>query len=118
MAAIMQSMELADEESLDAPMPITMPEKPDYPYGLRICLTDAELAKLKLDPAQAMESIGGVVHGHFIGRVTSASMDQREGGDSCSRIEIQITDLALESEDAEADVATPPARRLSYANTR
>ena len=42
-------MELDDEDKLDAfPMEVA-PKRPDYPYGLRICLTHSELRKLDLD---------------------------------------------------------------------
>jgi hypothetical protein len=96
---VMQSMELDDEDKLDAPMPIAMPDKPDFPYGLRICLSEKELAKLNLDVPEA-EHIGGIVHGHFMARVTSVSTDQRDG-ETCCRVELQIEDLAIESEDTE-----------------
>src|SRR5258708_39150071 len=96
---VMKSMELDDEQKLDAVMPIAMPTKPQYPYGLRICLTHEELEKLGLD-IPGREAVGGMVHGHFMGRVTEISA--REGEDeSTGRVEIQIEDLAIESEDAE-----------------
>ena len=96
----MQSMELDDEDKLDAVMPIAMPAKPDFPYGLQICLTEKEFKKLDLDPSEAQ--VGGMVHGHFMGRITSVSASDNDGG-SCCRVEIQIEDLAIESEDAEND---------------
>lgn len=95
---VMKSMELDDEDKLDAIMPIPMPEKPDYPYGLKICLTEKELDKLGLDCAEAC--VDGMIHGHFMGRITSIATEQRDGKDCC-RIEVQITDLAIESEDEE-----------------
>ncbi len=94
----MVDMELDDEDKLDAAMPIPMPAKPDYPFGLRICLTEKELEKLDLDHSEAF--VGGTIHGKFMGRITSVSEDAREGGSSC-RIEIQIERLAIESEDDE-----------------
>lgn len=94
----MHSMELADEDKLDTLMPIAMPDKPDFPYGLRITLTEKELEKLDLDIGDA--SVGGVFHLHGLARITSVSCEQREGHDCC-RIEAQIEDLAIESEDAE-----------------
>lgn len=93
----MKDMELDDEDKLDAELPIPT-DKPDYPYGLRICLTEKEFAKLDLDASCA--EIGGMVHGHFMGRVTSVSMNDHESGQSC-RVEIQIEALAIESEDDE-----------------
>ena len=41
-------MELDDEDKIDLMPPIPMPSKPDYPCGLRICLTHTEMAKLGL----------------------------------------------------------------------
>lgn len=94
----MTDMELDDEDIGDMKAPIPLPETPRYPYGLRICLTHAELRKLKLDPAEA--SIGAYVHGHFMGCITSVSMNQTENADEC-RVEIQIEQMAVESEDEE-----------------
>lgn len=95
---VMQSMELDDEDKLDAVMPIAMPDKPDFPYGLRISLCEKEFEKLGLDPADA--TVGGICHGHFLARVTSVSASEGSDG-KCCRIELQIEDLAIESEDDE-----------------
>ena len=91
---VMQSMEYDDEDKLDAvlPMPAT---KPDFPYNLRISLTERELKKLDLDPKDA--EVGGMIHGFFMGRVTSVRIDPDE---KCC-VEIQIEDLGIESEDEE-----------------
>lgn len=96
---VMKSMELDDEDKLDTLMPIPMPNKPDYPYGLKICVTHKELRKLDVDPIEAV--VGGIVHGHFMARITSVSADDSEHGGESSRVEMQIEDLALESEDGE-----------------
>ena len=94
----MVSMELDDEDKLDAPMPMPMSNKPDFPYGLRISLTEKELDKLNLDHKSA--EIGGIVHGHFMGRITSVSENENSDGQRCC-VEMQIEDLAIESEDEE-----------------
>ena len=94
----MTSMEYEDEDKLDACCPMPMPSRPDFPYGLRITLTDKELDKLKIDHADAF--VGGIFHGHFMARITSVSADENNGGKSC-RLEAQIEDLAIESEDEE-----------------
>lgn len=94
----MVSMELDDEDKLDAMMPIAMSSKPDFPCGLRISLTEKELSKLDLDPDDAV--VGGMVHLHAMGRITAVSATDDSGG-KCCRIEIQIEDLEIESEDDE-----------------
>lgn len=95
---VMQSMELNDEDKIDALMPIPMPDKPDFPYGLKICLTEKELEKLKVDPSDA--EIGGTFHLCAMARVTSVSMTKEDGRDCC-RIECQIEEMTVESEDHE-----------------
>ena len=90
----MVSMEMSDEEKLDQVLPMPMEDKPEFPCGLRICLTHREFEKLDLDPKDAER--GALFHGHFIARVTSVS-DTESG----CRVEAQIEDLEIESEDEE-----------------
>lgn len=92
-------MELDDEDKLDAAMPIQMADKPNYPYGLCFCLTDKELAKLELDPHDAIE--GGIIHIHALARIKHVSHTDDSTTGKCSRIECQIEDLSIESEDEE-----------------
>lgn len=94
---VMHSMELDDEDKLDAclPMPCALP---DFPYGLRISLTEKEFETLKIDPAAAI--VGGICHGHFMARICSVSANEGSGGNTC-RVEMQIEDLAIECEDEE-----------------
>ena len=89
----MKSMELDDDDKIDHVTASPMLNS-DFPYGLRIALTEKEFEKLGLDHAEA--EVGGIVHGHFIGRVTSCHAEK----ESC-RVEIQIEDLEIESEDEE-----------------
>ncbi len=96
---MMKSMELSDDDKLDAVLPIPM-VRPDFPPGLRICLTEKELDKLGIAHDEA--EVGAIFHGHFMARVTSVSQNEGDMGKSC-RIEAQIEDLAIESEDAEND---------------
>ena len=94
----MQSMELSDDEKID--MGAMANDKPDYPYGLRICLTHEELDKLGFDHGDMI--VGGLIHMHALGRITSVSATDGKNG-MCSRVEIQLEDVAIESEDAEND---------------
>ena len=110
---VMKSLELDDEQKLDAVMPIPMPTKPDYPYGARICLTHKDLEHIDCDPSCAV--VDGIIHGHFIGRITSVSSSEGPDGPD-GRVEIQMTDLCLESEDqenAEAEASEDKPKRKS-----
>ncbi len=93
----MKSMEHTDEEKLDHVAPIAI-DHPDYPFGLRISLSEKEFEKLDLDHTEAQ--VGGIVHGHFMGRITSVNQNA-DGGEPCCRVEIQIEDLEIECEDDE-----------------
>lgn len=95
---VMTDMELDDEDQLDAVMPIAMPEKPRFPFGLRLSLSEKEFEKLGLDPADAV--VGGICHGHFLARITEVMAHADTGSNGC-RVEMQIEDLAIESEDVE-----------------
>lgn len=78
------SMELDDEDKMDfcAPMPC---DRPDYPYGLRICFSEKELEKLKL----GIPENGDMIDLRVFGQVTCVSTEQRDGKETC-RVEIQI----------------------------
>lgn len=106
MVMAMKSMEMDDEDMMDmaCPMPIDLKNRPKFPWGLKICLTQSEVDKLEIDPEDAF--VGGIVHLHALARITSVSCEQTEGGPSC-RIELQIEDMALplESEDEENAMA-------------
>lgn len=90
-------MEMDDEDKLDAIMPIKMSDKPEYPYGLTISLTDKEFDKLGLDPTSGI--LGGFVTGNFVGKVTHMSISKSDGGDGCCRCEIQIQQLCIDCDD-------------------
>lgn len=87
-------LELDDESKLDTVMPMPV-ETPDYPYGLRICLTHRELEKLDLDDNV---EVGDMIDLRAFGVVTSVSKDAGPNGDKSCRIEIQLQKLAVESE--------------------
>lgn len=90
----MTSMELDDEDQLDYPMPYAMPDKPKWPYGLRISLTHSELKKLKLD---ADCEVGDVIDFRAFATVTSVSINETDRGKEC-RVELQIEKLQVEPE--------------------
>lgn len=105
---MMVDMSLSDDEKIDMAMPIAMPDAPEYPYGLRICLTEAELEKLGLDVKEAV--IGGLCTFDILAKVTSVSCNDTADG-QCCRVELQIIAMEPEAEDAEPDApaVAPPS---------
>ena len=75
---------LTDEEKLDSAMPIPTP-MPEYPFGCRICLCDAELDKLDIEE---MPDVGDIIDMRVFARVTSIS-----AGMQGRRIELQIVQI-------------------------
>ncbi len=100
-------MSLDDDEKLDMVTPIAMPDAPEYPYGLRISLTEAEMAKMGIDPAEAVR--GGYFMLHALCCVTSINFTDSESG-QCCRLEAQIEQATVDGDDEpDADDAPPPA---------
>lgn len=89
------SMELDDEDKMDMAVP-QVSQQPDYPWGLRICLTHKELKKLGLP----IPEVGDCLDMRAFGCVTSVSCETTNGEDRC-RVEIQIETIALEDEMSE-----------------
>lgn len=89
----MTSLELDDEQKLDAIQPIPMSTKPDFPYGTRISLTHVELAKLGLDPDC---EVGDVLEFNARAKVTNVGKNQNEDGSKCCRVELQIEQMGVD----------------------
>lgn len=105
-------MELDDESKLDfcAPMPCPTP---DYPYGLRLSLSEKELKKLGMPTPQ----VGDYIDMRAFCCVKSVSCDSTDNGDSC-RVELQIEKIAVENEADEAEPIAKPRRRLMYGKSK
>lgn len=84
---VMKSLEMTDDEKYDSVMPIAMPNKPDFPSGMMICITQSEFEKLDLDPADG--EVGDVFTFQATARITSKSASSNDSGDFC-RVECQI----------------------------
>lgn len=94
----MPSMEYDDEDQVDMAIP-AMPEKPRFPYGLRISLTEKEFAKLGCDPSDLEP--GDLVHlTQVFARVTDVSHRDGDTGKT-SRVELQIENMDFEDETLE-----------------
>ena len=97
----MADLALSDEEVADyGPNVPARDDAPQYPWGLRISLCEAELSKLGLDVADA--DVGDIVDLRAFATVTSVSQSKKADGTSCCRVELQIEKMAVENESDEA----------------
>lgn len=96
----MKSMELDDEDKIDAFLPIPC-AKPDFPFGLRGHLTDKELAKLDLDPHSA--EVGDCFHMRVLARITNVRHTDESTTGKTSRIEFQIEEIAVDCDEENED---------------
>lgn len=92
----------------DRDMPMAVAAKataPTYSYGLTLSLDDETMGKLGIDGD--LPDVGNTIHLAAMARVTCASENERttqDGGkESCRRIELQITHMAVENEDDETN---------------
>ena len=85
------------DTDMDLPM---VPRTPDYPFGLRICLTHDELAKLGIEDDP---DVGDLLHMEIMAEVTSYTNSDGESGPQ-RRVELQIKMIAhAENESTEFD---------------
>jgi len=89
------SLELDDEDQMDMAIPMSSGKslQPQYPWGLRISLTETELAKLDLDHADA--KVGDYLEFRARACVTSTSESKKDDGGSMSRVELQIESMCV-----------------------
>lgn len=113
----MVSLELDDDSILDmdCPIPIGVKDRPTYPYGTQICLTDAECKKLDVDAAEAF--VGGMVHIHAMGRITSVSSNETSSG-TRQRVEIQLESMCVIEPEDEENVQAERSMRKSPLHDR
>lgn len=102
------SMELDDEEKIDFYTTIECP-RPDYPYGLRLTLSEKELKKLGM----SVPGVGEYIDLRAFACVKSVSCDESSSGETC-RVELQIEKIATENEDQEIPDEREKPRRSLY----
>lgn len=110
----MVDMRRTDEEKIAADGPfaastISGPTGPDYPYGLRIRLSEEELSKLDLDGDC---SAGDMIDLRAFAKVVNVNVDDVNGKPRRS-IELQIQQLAVENEEEDEEPAATPRKRTS-----
>lgn len=77
-------------------------EAPEYPWGLRVQLEDESLMKLDL---LTLPAVGESLMLHARVHVCRVTQSDAEGEPKRRSVELQITDLALEPDRGEADMA-------------
>ena len=107
----MVSLALDDEEKLDMVQPMKVDSLPEFPYGLRICISQDEMAKLGIDPEDVQ--VGGYFMAHVYCCITSMSSDKKSDGSEYHRMEAQIEQMEILGDDAEAE-PPPPKKGLLY----
>lgn len=105
----MVDMANAPEAAEPAPAVETDYKGPRYPWGLCIRLDEKQLEKLKIDGA-----VGDTIHLFALAKVTSLSANEREGGETSESMELQITHLAVESEDEENEMSDDTRAERRY----
>jgi hypothetical protein len=78
-----------------------MPEGPEYPYGLRICLNEESIKKLGIDK---LPELGAEMILNAKVSVCSVSKSESEGG-VYRNLDLQITDMELGSKKSSSDLA-------------
>jgi len=85
---------------------------PKYPWGLCIRLDETQLKKLDLDLADV--GVGDTIHLFALAKVTSLSSSEREDAKPSQSVELQITHLAVEDEDAENQMSDDERAERRY----
>lgn len=101
--------EIKEQQAKDAGRPPDKIPEPVYPYGLCIYLDDEILKKLDIDHDGC--EVGDTIHLCCMAEVTDVSQRKMSDGVKC-RIELQITQMAVENEDAEGAGAFDNSERM------
>lgn len=93
------------------------PSVPSYPWGLSVSLEEESLEKLGMN--KRMPAVGETLQVVCMMRVTSVSESESERSDgtknSCSRVELQITDMGLPMVDvADIEIERSAGRRRRF----
>lgn len=70
----------------------------DYPFGLRLSLNSEQLKKMGIDTP----AVGSMLQFGGVAKVVSSSTYEDEGDEPRSRVELQITDMGMQSSDTPA----------------
>jgi len=80
-----------------------------YPYGMCLYLDDLTLEKMGMKASDF--TVGEELAIMGMGKVTGVSMREREGGESYSTVDIQITEVALAEEGEVEEEKAEPTRK-------
>ena len=90
----MVNMKMTRKESKEMAVPSEI--KQEYPWGLNIGLENDVLDKLGMD---TLPKVGDIVKIEAIAKVESVSMSENSDKTKNRRVQIQITDMCIESEE-------------------
>lgn len=91
------NMETTPAEAQEYTQP-TIADAPKYPWGLCITLNDDSLEKLGVKSLPPIDTEVTIVAKACVART---SENQTQGGDSCSSMDLQITDMQIDGLDAD-----------------
>jgi len=88
---------MKSDKSGEKPMSDLNATPEEYPYGLRLRLTEEDMKKIGLD----MPKVGEMVHIMAMTKVVSVHAHDSEDGGASQGVELQITHMSAEVEDTE-----------------
>ncbi len=100
-------------EKMASDMPMAMPNPgnmPKYPWGTCLRLGNEELKKLGMDGGC---TVGDILTGRILAKVTSCREEQRADGDTECNVELQITAMSL-GDDGAPEKARTERRTKRY----
>src|ERR1700761_729113 len=92
-------MARSEKEIKENETPLSVANADKYPWGLRIMLTQDELEKLDVEREHI--EVGATYHAHVMMKAVSVSANETEGGKENCCVNMQITQMSVESEDQE-----------------
>lgn len=97
----MANMKLSEKNQKDYAQPMAV-SKPEYPYGLCICLDEETIAKLGIT---TLPKVGQAMTMQAKVEVRSVSESNSEDMGRQRRLELQITDMGLSNSKGKEDTA-------------
>lgn len=95
----MADMKLSIQERKDFCVPTIMDKAPKYPQGLKIELTSDDLKRIGF---QGELIVGSKIEFEAMATIVEVSLEDSEGDENCKCVELQITDIILDTKQEDA----------------